>query len=203
MIQMENIKLNSFRDLKAWQKAADSGYTLIELLVAIGLFLVVVTIAVGGFTRALRTQRQVQQLIAAQSNVSLAIEQMAREIRTGTNFCDGTVVDGASMTCSSVTDPVELKFRNALGKIVAYRLKAGAIERGVRDVVGGTVNFQKITGENANIQYLNFRLFGNRPGSDYPPRITISLGVSPRGDVGISSVTVDLQTTVSARNIPL
>ena len=63
-----------------------SAFTLVEMLVAIALFSVVVSIAVGGFTRALRTQRQVIALIAANSNMSLALEQMAREMRTSINF---------------------------------------------------------------------------------------------------------------------
>jgi prepilin-type N-terminal cleavage/methylation domain-containing protein len=63
------------------------GFTLIEMLVAIGVFAVVVAIATGGFVNSLRTQRQVASLISAQSNASLVLEQMAREIRTGFLFC--------------------------------------------------------------------------------------------------------------------
>jgi prepilin-type N-terminal cleavage/methylation domain-containing protein len=72
-----------------------SGFTLIELLVAIGLFTIIVAIAVGGFTNALRTQRQVSSLIATQSNVSLALEQITREIRTGYLFCHAADDQGA------------------------------------------------------------------------------------------------------------
>ena len=63
------------------------GFTLVELLITVGLFTVIVTIAVGGFINAIRTQRQVSSLISAQSNVSLALEQMTRAIRTGYLFC--------------------------------------------------------------------------------------------------------------------
>src|SRR3989338_8148216 len=62
------------------------GFTIIELLVAVGLFSVVVAIAVGGFARALRTQRQTQLLLAANSNASEVLESIAREIRTGVAF---------------------------------------------------------------------------------------------------------------------
>ncbi len=62
------------------------GFTIVELLVAMGIFLIVVEIAVGGFVNALRAQKQVAALIAAEGNADLALEQMAREIRTG-YFC--------------------------------------------------------------------------------------------------------------------
>jgi prepilin-type N-terminal cleavage/methylation domain-containing protein len=69
------------------KKTKRSGFTLVELLVAIALFSVVVAIATSGFVNALRTQRQVASLISTQSNVTLVLEQMAREVRTGYLFC--------------------------------------------------------------------------------------------------------------------
>ena len=153
-------------------------FTFAELLVAMGLFSVAVSIAVGGFVQALRTQRRVIALIAANSNASLAIEQIAREIRTGTNFeCVGGIV-----TCS------ELRFRNAEGDTAIYRLFEGALERGS----GG--NFEQVTASNVNIRSLSFELLSN---PSYPPRVTIALGVSVRapGEPGVTN----LQTTVSAR----
>src|SRR5260370_42656185 len=68
-------------------KNSRTGFTLVETIIAIGLFGILVSIAVGGFVNALHTQKEVGTLISAQSNVSLAVEQMAREIRTGYLFC--------------------------------------------------------------------------------------------------------------------
>jgi prepilin-type N-terminal cleavage/methylation domain-containing protein len=73
-----------------------SGFTLVELLITIALFTIIVSIAVGGFTNALKTQRQVSSLIATQSNVSLALEQMTREIRTGYLFCHDGDINGST-----------------------------------------------------------------------------------------------------------
>src|SRR6185295_7895950 len=84
------------------------GFTLVELLVAITLFSIAISIAIGGFVRALHTERQLIALIAANSNASLAIEQIAREIRTGTGFA-----------CASGESPCsELSFTNAGGAVV-------------------------------------------------------------------------------------
>ena len=56
------------------------GFTLVELLVAIGIFSILMAVGVGGFVHALHTQREVAALIATQSNASIALEQMARDL---------------------------------------------------------------------------------------------------------------------------
>ena len=183
------------------------GFTLIETLVSIGLFAIIVTIAVGGLARALRSQRQVASLLAANSNVSLVLEQMAREIRTGSDFfCArdalGNPDPNPSPPCRvRVVAPLivnEIIFTNSSGEVVTYRLESGAIERGVE---GG--GFEKITGDNVAVQYLNFLLFGsgnsfrgNEDGS--PPRVTIAIGVSPK-EVTLADRVLSLQTTISSR----
>src|SRR5882724_10940227 len=93
------------------------GFTLIELVVAIGVFGILVTLAMGSITRSLRIQRELSAMIAANTSVSLALEQMAREIRTGSGLCPAT--------CSSD----ELEFTNAKGDLVAYRMASSAVTR--------------------------------------------------------------------------
>ena len=82
------------------------GFTIIELLIAMGLFAILISVVSGIFVRSLRAQRVTVALIAANNNASLAIEQMAREIRTGQSF-------------SAVID--QLRFINAKGETVTYR----------------------------------------------------------------------------------
>lgn len=197
------------------------GFTLIELLVAIGVFSILVAIGIGGFARALHTQREVAALIASQSNVSLALEQVAREIRTGYLFCDspgnsvtspmgpnsvcqwnpsngsGCIESGPvsapTWTCNDILD-----FYNADGQEVDYALENGMLERSQ----GGPGAYSAITGGDVTVQYLKFTIWGNTEGDNWPPRITISLGVAPNStDPAVASDTINLQTTVSAREI--
>jgi type II secretory pathway pseudopilin PulG len=170
-----------------------------ELLVAIGLFSIIVAIAVGGFTNALRTQREVAALIAAQSNAGLALEQMAREIRTGYFFCHDS---SGALTCScSLTGFVltcsDLNFENASGAAVGYSLVDNALARSENGSPA-----QPITSGNVTVPYLVFTLFGNAEGGQWSPRITISIGVAPNStDPTLRSDVLNLQTTVSARGV--
>lgn len=178
---------------------AQRGFTIIELVVSIGVFSILVTLAVGSIARSLRTQRQLSAMIAANTNVSLALEQMAREIRTGYGFepANGTVCSGT--WCASD----ELLFENAMGAQVAYRLVNKSIERTVT-TPGGQDEIGYITGNDAEITYLSFILFGHSTGDGFPPRVTIALGVTPQGgerDLVLKGIETRLQTTVSSRSV--
>lgn len=155
-----------------------------ELLVAITLFSIAISVAVGGFVRALRTQRQLIGLISANSNASLAMEEMAREIRTANNF---QCVGGLS-PCE------ELTFRNAVGESVAYRISRDDsgndyIERGAGN------SFERMTAENVRVGSLLFHLFND---SRFPPRISITLEVGAVSPELLGNLT-RMQTTVSSR----
>lgn len=148
------------------------GFTLIELMVAMSLFVIVVGIASGTFVRSLRTQRQVVSLMAANDNASFALERMVREIRTGTAF-------------SSAGD--RLSFTNDEGEAVSYDIAEGAVRR----------NGQPLTASTVLATHLAFSLSGAEVGDGQSTRVTIFLGVSARGRM--ESFVTRLQTTVSAR----
>ena len=163
----------------------NKGFTMVELLVAIASFVIIVSIAVGGFSGALRSQRQSIALLNANYNSSLVLEQMAREIRTGTNFCINQ-----SIVCSES----QLVFTNAYGQNVVYRLNNSGIEKSID---GGT-SFKKITADDVVVDYLKFILNGQTFGDGKQTRITILIGIKSK-ESSVSGSVVNLQTTVSPR----
>lgn len=163
-------------------KAADlrSGFTIAELIVAMGIFVILISIATGSFIRVLRAQRTTVALLAANSNASLAMEQMSREIRTGGTF-------------STVNN--ELHFTNAKNETVTYRLNS-ATEKLERSTDG--ITFNELTADNVKVKDLSFVIFTGSIGNVYPPRITMIMRVGAAGTIFTDAV-VNLQTTVSAR----
>jgi prepilin-type N-terminal cleavage/methylation domain-containing protein len=193
-----------------------SGFTLLELLIAIGLFSILVAIAAGGYVNALRTDRQVSALISAQSNASLALEQIAREARTGYLFCHspapGATTPANCGTCAvsmgqfglPPSDPEwkcpSLDFYNAQVEEVDYSLAGGTLMRQASDENGGAA--EAITGDGVDIKSLQFILQGQLEGDHWNPRITILMQVAPSStDSALSSDVLYLQTTVSSREI--
>lgn len=167
------------------------GATLIELIVAMALFSVLITIAVTAFIQALKSQRAIVALMAANDNASLMLEQMAREIRVGYSF---QVVGGDGV------EGDELQFVNAYNEIVSYKLNRAnhSIERGIGGLSG--YSYDRITGQNVRIDDLRFRMEGGALGDGRSPRITVNLGVGAKGS-NVETISVRIQTTVSARLI--
>lgn len=157
-------------------------FTLIELLVSMTLFAVVVSVAVGGFIRALRTQRQLTSFAATNSNISLVVEQMAREIRTGRDFV------------ASRDD--ELQFTNGRGEPVTYQLDATAhtLTR------GSGSSPVPLTSPSIEVRSFRVTLRHEDPTDGYPARVTISLTIAPK-ELGVDTTDVHVQTTVSARSL--
>jgi len=191
-VLIKNLKSKTY-DLKP-----KNGFTVVEMLVATTLFVVVISIATGVFVRSLRAQRILTALLAANSNASTAIELLAREVRTGINFCTDT-------PCESGSEPNEfatLTFTNARGEAVLYRKEIRALPSGatinslIKSIDGGAA--QPLTADTVDVTHLSFYLLGNALGDNRIPRITISIGISaPYTPLEGSAIT--FQTTVSTR----
>lgn len=165
-----------------------SGYVLIELIVAISLFLAVTAIAVGGFVRGLRIVRENAAFMAAGGNMSLILEQITRELRTGYDICS------ADQLCSEE----RLSFKNAKGDVVVYQQVEESIERLCQGVCDGEPGAKIITPESVVARDLTFSVSGNFANDGYQPRVTVSVGVGTKTSGGSESV-VRLQTTISPR----
>lgn len=68
------------------QRIFQSGFSLIEMIVSLGVFSLVVTIAVGALLMLVATNQQLQGEQSVMTNLSFTLDSMTREIRTGTNY---------------------------------------------------------------------------------------------------------------------
>ena len=170
-----------------------SGFTTIELLVAMVLFVVLLSIAASGFINSLRTERSIVSLINANNNASLVLEQIAREMRTGYKF--------------QLVSSNEIQFLDAREQTIHYRLNAGAIQRGVDS--GSGISYESLT--SGTVKITNFSIVfcpdpqnPNQPQcsltGDFPPRITIGMSVSTTNK-SLEGISTNIQTTISPRNI--
>ena len=156
----------------------ESGLTLIEVVVAIGIFGLVINMVFGIFGLALTSQRRIIALKNVEDNTRFTIELMAREIRTGRNFSGGIG---------------SLSFTNAKSESVVYRLNNNTIEKSS----DGGASYLPVTGPEATINYLNFYLTGQAADDGLQPRITITIGATSQ--VNNQSANLRIQTTISGR----
>lgn len=163
----------------------NQGFTVVELIVAMSIFAILLTVAVGSFVQGIRSQRILTHLMEINNNAGLVLERIAREVRTGDRFC------GDLLTLCNVTNQTSLSFTNYKNESVSYALAGNAISR----------NGVPITADNVKITYLNFSV--SQQGSICKPwRITIAMGVSSKNAELASQVT-RLQTTISSRVLPI
>ncbi len=164
------------------------GLSLIEMVVAIGLFGVAVTIGVGLILSLTKAQAKAINIRAAMDGLGFAMEIMTKEIRTGSSY--------------SLSGPGEFSFTNAVDDDITYRLASTRLERKCTGTCGGGGNtdFLPITSSEVKVQRLGFYLHGEGvlPADTEQPWVTIVMGVRAGAK---DAAEVNLQTTVTQRRI--
>ena len=66
--------------------AADSGFTLVEMIVAVALFAVVMLISVAALLALVDANRKAQALQSVMNNLNIALDGMVRSVRMGSKI---------------------------------------------------------------------------------------------------------------------
>ncbi|MDO8566865.1 MAG: type II secretion system protein [bacterium] len=165
------------------------GYTLVELIVAVGLFALIMMLASGAYLVMIDVNRRAQSITTGINNLSFALETMTRTIRTGTDYsCDG---DG---DCQNGED--NFSVTNSSGVTISYALSNGIItQRGDNGVAA-------LTDPSVTISSLTFYAFGTVRGDDFQPRVTIVIsGSVPSGPNSSEAFTVETGATMRGTDI--
>lgn len=81
------MKYNQVKLFKSHKISAfNSGFSLVELIVSLGLFAVVSTIAIGSLFMLMDNNRQLRSDQSVISNIGFAFDMMSRDIRTGIDY---------------------------------------------------------------------------------------------------------------------
>lgn len=67
-------------------KINKQGFTLLEMIVSLGVFSIIAVIAVGSLVRITSLNRQAQSLQSAMNNINYILESISREMRFGSTF---------------------------------------------------------------------------------------------------------------------
>lgn len=82
-----------------------SGFTLIEMIVSLGIFAVVITMAIGSLLVLIASNQRIQGEQGVMTNLAFALDSMTREIRTGYNYyCDSFANYSAGGNTNYFTD---------------------------------------------------------------------------------------------------
>ena len=131
------------------------GYTLVELIVAVGLFAFIMMLASGAYFMMISFNRQAQSIATGIDNLSFALEAMTRNIRTGTLYDCAGLGD-----CNGESS---FSFKDANGVTTSYSLAGSAIQKTV-----GSVS-SVLTDPSVAVSSLMFYAFGTKKSTDNPP----------------------------------
>jgi len=196
-------------------KKRNAGYTIIETMIAISLFLIIVTIGMGSLLNANFVHRKSQDMRSIMDNLSFTMEDMSRNLRTGYNYhCD----DGSG----DISIPLDCNN----GGLIAFESSVGdqttTVDQWVYKIESplgdGVFNIYKSTagGEVGTFVQLNppevkidgfssFTVTGAEtyPGDTRQPFVTIRLSGTVTSRNNETPIPFSLQTSISQRLIDI
>lgn len=191
---MDKIKLQS-----------NKGFTLVELIVALGLFIVVMTVATSALLSLTDINRKVESMRIAYDNLNLALESMARELRAGKAYTCGktSVIPALNLAsvgsdCNITEGKSSIGFYSQDGDTIVYRKNGNAIER----QRSGEPGFSAITSPNIVIDRLTFGVFGTSPFSPPSTDLTqpkVIISISGTAGTGETESKFNIHTSVTQR----
>lgn len=171
-----------------------NGFTLIELMVAIGLFSIIMLLASGAYLVMIGLNQQAQTITTGIDNLSFALETMTRSIRTGTNYSCGAL--GGDCTSGGTS----LTFKNQQGTSVTYSLSGTTLMQ----TVGGVQS--ALTDLSVTVTSLTFYAFGTKTAaqSDYEQaHVSMSISGTVTAGPGKPSQAFTVETGATMRGSDL
>lgn len=179
------------------------GFTLIEMVVSIGLFTIVLFIATSAFLNVVNADRKSRAVRVAADNLNLALEDMQRRIRTGSYYYCGTGGDTAQVVSDTcVNNNSTFSFTEQNGTRTTYTWNGTSIFRTTG--AGAPV---VTTAPEINVYRLSFMVRGSALGPSgggtdpNQPYVVISVaGKIVSAAQPATGVDFNIQTIVTQRN---
>jgi type II secretory pathway pseudopilin PulG len=176
------------------------GFTLVEMLIAVSLFIIIVTISIGSILSVFDANKKAQSSKTVVDNLNLSIENMARTVRFGTNYYCGVSAEILSTyNCSGGGDSLSVTFQG--NRIIYSWTQNGPI----RKSEDGGLSYTNITSSDTVIEYLRFYVFGTNasgsPDSNQPYVLAVI-----KGHVGSRATTqtaFSIETLMSQRTLDI
>lgn len=175
------------------------GFTLIEMIVAMGIFATVVLITVGSLLLLVDAQRKAFALREVYDNLRFSLETIAKDLRTGGAYhCGNTPPLANAEDCASLSaNPLPNKnstitYTNSKNEQVTYQWASGRLEKLIDGVLVGPITSADVT-----IERLSFYVIGAPTTDQIHPRVTVV--IVARVGSGRSTTTFTIETTITHR----
>ena len=173
------------------------GYTLLEMIVAVGIFSVVMLAATGAYLTLIKLDRQARAVNDVANNLSFAVDSMSRSIRTGTAYdCEPTL---GGTDCAGGGTSFGFSDSEVPARAIIYSRTAGG--QVVATINGGTPI--PLTDPRINVTALEFRVRGTTAGDRIQPQVTFSIKGTMSTGPNNASTTFAIQGGATRRLLDL
>jgi prepilin-type N-terminal cleavage/methylation domain-containing protein len=171
------------------------GFTLVELIVSLGIFSISMLVATGAVFTIVNSNKKAHSLKSVVTNLNFALEGMTRDVRVGTDYvCTGSSDTGYGNDCP---------FNGGTG--IQYTSNKDRDGIGGNDLIDCTVSSAgcdvsgpvQMTSPDIYIRNVTFRVLGTGSTDSEQPRILVNIS----GYVTTTGVRTDfnIQTTITQR----
>ncbi len=163
---------------------ADSGFTLVEMIVAIGLFSIVMVVCVGALLALVSANRKAQALQSVMNNLNIALDGMARSVRMGNDYDGSTGCTGNTAgpnDCTGGSTTFEFQPYGDVSNprwIYNFNSTTHRIERSTSGTISGAA---PITAPEVTIDGMLFYVVGTERGDTVQPKVVIVI----KGSAGV------------------
>lgn len=179
---------------------SNHGFTLVELMVSLSIFVVVVLVVMGSVLSILDLNRKIQSKKVAMDNLNFALESMARTIKFGTKYhCGATAPLTSPSDCAGGSSSLSLTASD--GSLVTYTLSGTGIQRLIN-----STNALNLTSPEVTVNSITFWVLGSSSyGTDnLQPRVVISMSITAgSANKAKTQTTFKIETTVSQRKLDI
>ncbi len=183
------MKLTNFKKEK-------QGFTIIEMIIAISIFSLVITVGIGALMNAYKVHKKTSNFRSVMDNLNFVIEDMTRTIRTGSNYnCESSGGD-----CPG---PIgyNLDLVDQYGQSIHYHISPFGVQKEVTTSTFDSNYSGNMTDSviSFDIPKSGFKVFGSSAADHVQPLVVIKLA----GYITIQGETTPffIQTSVSQRTL--
>jgi prepilin-type N-terminal cleavage/methylation domain-containing protein len=188
------------------RNSSESGFSLVEIMVAIGLFAVVMVVSTGSLLALVDANRKSQALHSVMTNLNVALDGMVRAIRMGTYYHCGNV--------GSRTEPRDCSGGDILLAFEPYGGDPETVsdqwvywydavtKRLYKSEDGGTTGYA-ITAPEVEIEDMQFYVIGSSVGDTIQPKVVIVIDGTAGSEKVRTRTTFNIQATASQRVLDL
>ena len=171
-----------------------SGFTLVEMIVAVALFAVVMLVSVGALLALVNANRKAQALQSVMNNLNITLDGMVRSVRMGSNYqCD------SGTDCPNGGKAISFKpFDTSQPRwIYNFNSQTHRLEKSVSGTVAG---LGPITAPEVSIEDMKFYVVGTDRGTDtVQPKVVIVIKGSAGAEGSKARTTFHIQATAVQR----